>query len=163
MSQSLSIREAREDEVRFLSDLALRSKAYWGYSREFLDACRSELTVDAARIDSDDYLSFVAVQGATIIGFYAVERLSDDDYELEALFVEPTYIGTGVGRTLINHATTTLSQRSAARLIIQGDPNATQFYLTAGGRQIGERESGSVPGRYLPLFEIEIKRPGNRL
>lgn len=155
--QSLNIRDAFPDEARLLSDLALLSKAHWGYSQNFLDSCRSELTVDPAQIGSDSYQYFAAVEGDVIIGFYALERLSDDDYELEALFVDPGHIGTGIGRALIKHATRMLSQRGAARLIIQGDPNATQFYVAAGGRQIGARESASIPGRHLPLFEIEIR------
>ena len=156
VSQSLNIREAFPDEARLLSDLALLSKAHWGYSQDFLDSCRPELTVDPAQIGSDSYQYYAAVEGDVIIGFYALERLSDDDYKLEAIFVEPKRIGTGIGRALIKHATRMLSQRGATRLIIQGDPNATQFYVAAGGRQIGARESASIPGRHLPLFEIEI-------
>ena len=156
MSQSPNIREAFPEEARLLSDLALLSKAHWGYSQDFLDACRSELAVEPDQIGSDCFQYFAAVDGDVIIGFYALERLSDDEYELEALFVAPGHIGTGIGRALITHAKHMLSQHGAARLIIQGDPNATQFYVSAGGRQIGARESASIPGRHLPLFEIEI-------
>jgi predicted N-acetyltransferase YhbS len=75
---------------------------------------------------------------------------------MDALFVDPDHIGTGVGRTLMNHALQLLSQCGAAHLLIQGDPNATRFYLAAGGRQVGTRESASIPGRFLPMFEIDI-------
>lgn len=156
VSKSPSIREAVPDEAGSLSDLAMRSKAHWGYAREFLDSCRSELTVDPDQIGSDTYQCFVAVEGDVVIGFYTLKSLSDDDYELEALFVAPEHIGTGIGRALLAHAKHLLLGRGATRLIIQGDPNATQFYVAAGGRQTGTRESGSVPGRYLPLFEIRI-------
>lgn len=157
MPNSLVHREALPHEARQLSDLALRSKAYWGYSQEFMDSCRAELTVDSTRIGSDGYHCVVAVERDVIVGFYALEHLFDDEYELVALFVEPARIGTGIGRSLIQHAIETVSQRGAARLIIQGDPNATGFYLAAGGREIGNRESDSIPGRYLPLFEIQIR------
>ena len=40
--------------------------------------------------------------------------------------------------------------------MIQGDPNASKFYEAAGARLVGTRESGSVPGRDLPLYEIDI-------
>jgi GNAT superfamily N-acetyltransferase len=162
VSRSLDIRNAFPDEARFLSDLAMRSKAHWGYSQDFMNSCRSELNVDPANMSSDSYQYFAAVERDHIIGFYALERLSDSDYELEALFVEPGYIGTGIGRALIRHATKLLSQRGAARLIIQGDPNAIEFYIAAGGRQIGTRESASIPGRYLPLFEIDIDIGSNQ-
>jgi predicted N-acetyltransferase YhbS len=139
-----------------LSGLALRSKAHWGYSQDFIGSCRAELTVDASQIGSRRYQYVVAIERGAIVGFYALEHLSSGDYELEALFVEPAHIGRGLGRSLVKHATRTLSQRGADRLIVQGDPNATGFYVAAGGRQIGNRESGSIPGRYLPVFEIEI-------
>ena len=141
-----------------MSSLALRSKAHWGYSREFLDACKAELTVDSARFGTNEYEYFVCSDGESILGFYALEKLSTDDYELEALFVEPAYIGTGIGRSLMQHAIRTATQCGAARLVIQGDPNANDFYIAAGARQTGNRESISIPGRFLPVFEIDIKR-----
>ena len=156
---SHSIREARSEEASSLSELALRSKAHWGYSQEFLDSCRSELTVDPDRIGSEDYQCFVAVDEDEVLGFYTVKKVSDGVYELEGLFVEPQHIGTGVGRSLIQRAVRSLSRQGAARLIIQGDPNANDFYVAAGARQIGSRESGSISGRYLPLFEIDIENP----
>ena len=90
------------------------------------------------------------------IGFYAMKNVSGNAYELEGLFVEPVHIGAGVGRSLVQHATELLSDLGAERLIIQGDPNAVRFYIAAGARQTGTRESGSIPGRHLPLFEIDI-------
>ncbi len=155
----MKIREARSEEAESLSHLALRSKGHWGYSREFLEACRSELAVDESRIGTEDYSCFVAHTEDTIIGFYTLERLSARCFELEALFVEPEHIGKGVGRRLIQHVFRNLTERRARRLIIQGDPNATAFYIAVGGRQIGTRESASIAGRQLPLFEIAI--PGN--
>lgn len=139
-----------------LSALALRSKAHWGYPRDFLEACRPELAVDASRIGSEDYRCFVAVENDSIAGFYTVESISAGAWELDALFVEPARIGTGVGRSLVQHAVHLLTECGATRLIIQGDPNAADFYRAAGARKVGTRESGSIPGRYLPLFEIDI-------
>ncbi len=156
MSSSLKIREAFPQEANLLSRLALRSKAHWGYSQDFLDACRSELTVDVSRLGTDDYQCFAALYGDSIVGFYVLESVAADSYELDALFVEPEYIGGGVGRSLIQHAVGRLSEQGAKRLIIQRDPHATEFYVAAGARQVGTRASASIPGRELPLFEIDI-------
>ena len=156
MTALATMREAYPDESEFLSQLALRSKAYWGYSNEFLEFCREELTVEASRLRDDSYQCFVAEKSNVIIGFYTLSFVSDDACELEALFVEPEHIGQGVGRMLLTHATRLLSRRGVRRLTIQGDPNATRFYLAAGALPIGERESGSIPGRFLPVFEIDL-------
>ena len=156
MSDSPLIRQAVSDEAAHLSALALRSKAYWGYPEDFLEACRAELTVEPHRLRDDRYRCFVAVENDAISGFYAVEPVSETVFELEALFVEPDRIGRGIGRLLIRHALDTLAKRNATRLLIQGDPHATEFYLAAGARRIGWRPSDSIPGRSLPLFEIDI-------
>ena len=147
------IRRIRRSEAGFLSELALRSKAYWGYTREFIEACRDELTVD-----EDHYENFFcAEQDDTLVGYYGMTPIDETRVELEALFVEPSAIGRGIGKALIQHAIATASGRGAKRMQIQGDPNATAFYVAAGARQVGERASGSIPGRRLPLFEIELK------
>ncbi|MCB0198170.1 MAG: GNAT family N-acetyltransferase, partial [Anaerolineae bacterium] len=92
----------------------------------------------------------------TIVGFYALVSLSSTEIELEAMFVEPAYIGRGYGRALIEHAKATAKSLHASDLIIQGDPNAARFYRAAGGQLTGQRESASIPGRYLPTFVIPL-------
>ena len=154
---SFKIRTAIPDEAANLSRLAIRSKAYWGYSQEFLDACRQELSVSPSEIKADEYHHAVAENDNDILGFYALKRLTGKKFELEALFVEPDHIGTGIGRALMTHAIKSArSQGGTSSIIIQSDPYAAQFYEAAGGMLIGERESGSIPGRYLPLYEITL-------
>ena len=121
-----------------------------------MEACRDELTVDANRLGAENYECFVAIEGDSILGYYSLEDKTHGDFELDALFVDPPHIGTGLGRSLIHHAVQNLAKRDAKRLIIQGDPNAVRFYEAAGAKQIGTLESGSIPGRDLPLFEIVI-------
>lgn len=147
------IRAASADESQRLSELALRSKGHWGYPDDFLEACRDELLVEPG----PDREYFCAQYGDTIAGFYGLTRLDDDCVELEALFVEPTLIGRGFGRQLLEHAIAHARRSGATRMLIQGDPNAERFYRAAGGVKVGERPSGSIPGRVLPLFEITLK------
>ena len=45
-TQKWQIRQALPSEVEYLSELAFRSKSYWGYSDCFMQACLAELTVD---------------------------------------------------------------------------------------------------------------------
>ena len=149
----MDIRPVRPGEARSLSDLALRSKGHWGYPDEFLNACRDELRV----VLGPDRDYFCIEHGGNIAGFYGLLRLKDDTVELEALFVEPALIGRGFGRQLLQHAIARAGKKGATRMLIQGDPNADQFYRAAGGVRVGERPSGSIPGRVLPLFEIPLK------
>lgn len=157
MTESIAIRPARSEESQLLSELAFRSKAYWGYSPEFMAACRAELSVSEADIASPRRHYVLAESDGNILGYYALERLSAIEYELEALFVEPQHIGQGIGRQLIEHAKSYARGIGARSLLIQGDPNAERFYIAAGGCRIGERESGSIPGRCLPEFRIVLE------
>jgi len=150
------LRKARENEAEILSDLAIRSKAYWGYDSDFMNACLVELTYSFDDIKNKHF--FVAEQDSSIVGFYALDRLLNTEMELDALFVDPAYIGKGFGRILINHAKNKAIALGASKIVIQGDPNAKNFYISAGGIITGERESASIPGRYLPTFTIELDR-----
>ena len=148
------IRAATASEAGDLSALAMRSKAHWGYSVEFMQACRGELSYSADYIRENPV--FVAQAEAAVVGFYAFERVSGSEAELTAMFVAPEHIGRGFGRALITHAKDTARRQGFESIIIQGDPNAIAFYQAAGGVRCGERESGSIPGRVLPLFRIRL-------
>ena len=121
-----------------------------------MKACHEELSVSPSNIESNKFHYSVAVSENRIVGYYGLERLSDTLFELRALFVEPGHIGTGIGRALISHAKNYVLYNDGSTIIIQSDPNACHFYQAVGGVLTGERESGSIPGRYLPIFEINL-------
>ncbi len=158
MTGHSKVRAAAHGEAAALSSLAMRSKAHWGYSDEFMTACREELTYSGSQIESDNYEFFVCQSEGRIAGFYALKLLTPSSAELEALFVEPDMIGRGLGRTLIEHAKEKAYDLGIRQLVIQGDPNAETFYVAAGGARDGQRESGSIPGRFLPIFRINLLR-----
>jgi GNAT superfamily N-acetyltransferase len=147
------VRDARPDEAAALSDLAFRSKAHWGYDDAFMEACRDELRVARADIETGGVL--VAETDRAIVGFAA---LSGDppDAELEAMFVDPGVIRTGTGTRLLAAALERARARGYRRLLIESDPNATGFYEHQGATRIGDRESASIPGRRLPLLALDL-------
>ena len=153
----VEIRRAESSEAGRLSELALRSKAHWGYSEDFMRACTEELSYTPEEVAAGCF--HVLEDAGEVRGFYALIKISPTALELEAMFVEPGHIGRGYGRALMEHA---LGEARATehieRLVIQADPNAISFYESAGARLIGERESDSIPGRTLPLFEIDVTR-----
>lgn len=145
----MRIRSAGEDELGQLSDLALRSKAAHGYSAEFLEACREELTITAARLANETIL--VAEESGSRLGFVAV-AIHHDCAALMDLFVEPDHRGCGVGSRLFQTAVETARSVGATRLEIEADPHAEDWYRKRGAERIGEAPSGSIPGRILPLL-----------
>jgi len=134
----------------------MRSKAYWGYDEEFMSLCRSELTRSPEQISAPRFDFQVCWFDNEPVAFYALERINADVAELEAMFVEPQHIGSGIGRLMIEHAKARAKTQGLKRMIIQGDPHADSFYRAAGAQQCGSRPSCSIPGRQLPLYELTL-------
>jgi GNAT superfamily N-acetyltransferase len=149
-----TIRSAEPVECGALSDLALRSKGYWGYDRDFLEACREELTVDPA--DVDRLRVTVAEEDGEPVGFYAIGG-EPPEGEIWFFFVAPERIGTGIGRALWRHCVVTATRIGLSRIRIESDPNALGFYLSRGAVQVGETPSQSIPGRSNPLLSLDVE------
>lgn len=144
------LRPATPDEHAALSDLCLRSKAYWGYERSFLEACRSELSVRPG----DDVI--VAERDGILAGMAQI-TLTAEVADLEKLFVDPPFIGLGLGRHLFERCASEARRMGVNRLTIEADPGAVQFYEAMGAIRVGTAPSASIPGRMLPLLEYRIR------
>jgi GNAT superfamily N-acetyltransferase len=147
------IRNAAPDEGGMLSRLAFRSKAFWGYDRAFMAACRDELAVSRADLLHGDVR--VACVDGQVAGFH---HLSKDgcEGEIEAFFVERSMIGKGVGRLLWRDMIELAAAHGLTAIQCQADPWAEGFYAAMGMTRIGARESASIPGRFLPLLRLAL-------
>ncbi|QRP49351.1 GNAT family N-acetyltransferase [Amycolatopsis sp. FDAARGOS 1241] len=148
----LRLRAAEPHEAAAITELARRSKAYWGYSREFLDRVREDLTVHAHQIRAGNVV--VAEDGTTLLGYYRLGGAPPDG-ELADLFVDPGAIGTGLGRRLWDHAVGQARERGFRSLELEADPNAEPFYLHVGATKTGERQVAS--GRTLPVLRVDLR------
>lgn len=148
------IRRAVSGEGVELSALAMRSKAYWRYDAAFLEACRAALTISEKYIAENEV--FVIMQSSTIVGFCAL-IIDGNSAELDNLFVDPPFIGTGCGRLLWDKAVEMAKKMGIRVLTIDADPFAEDFYRKMGAVKVGESESTVVPGRMLPRMEIVIQ------
>ena len=143
-------------EAGFLSKLAFRSKAHWGYSDQFMQTCLGELTIDEPYIEENPVFTIEVEK--SVIGFYALEHVSATEAELGYMFIEPAFIGRGYGRKLMDHARQQAYKSGFTKIIVQADPHAEQFYRTAGGILVGTRPSASIPDRDLPVYKIDLDR-----
>lgn len=147
------IRRARTDEAELLRALAHRSKAFWPYPESFLEAVRPLLQLDASDIaesevwvlDADDHP----------VGWHRV-TLHGQRAELEDLWLEPAWIGTGMGRILFEHAAGLARSHGASRLEWDAEPYAEGFYRAMGGIEIGRSASAAVEGRTLPRMRLAL-------
>jgi N-acetylglutamate synthase-like GNAT family acetyltransferase len=149
------LRAARTDEARPLTELALRSKGHWGYDQAFLDACRAELTFTPDDVAGGCIV--VAEAAGEVVGCYSLDG-EPPDGELGNMWVEPEWIGTGLGRRLWQDAMSTAGKTGFETLRITAEPQAEGFYRAMGAHRIGELPSGSIPGRVLPLMQVQVAR-----
>ena len=150
---ALSIRSARASELPSLTELCLRSKAYWGYDGDFIEACRAEFAIAPAELHTSA-IAVAEVSGAP--AGMAQVRIEDGTCDLLKLFVEPAQIGRGVGVALFDWAVAQGRSCGASKMTIESDPNAEPFYRRMGARTVGAAASGSIPGRALPLLELAL-------
>ncbi|MEQ9364196.1 MAG: GNAT family N-acetyltransferase [Leptospirales bacterium] len=152
------VRRAYPDETEDLTRLAVRSKAHWGYSREFLAAAHADLAVDTARIGTGRV--FVVERNAELIGFCSLElsAATPDRAELIQCFVHPDWMGQNYGRLLWNYTVRKLRSDypAVSRLVVVSDPNAVGFYQKCGARPDGYEASIADPKRLLPRLVYEI-------
>jgi GNAT superfamily N-acetyltransferase len=157
---TIEIRPGTPAECEALSDLAMRSKAHWGYDANFLAACRADLTVDPA--DVQRLRITVAEESGEIVGFYALSGGAPEG-ELTFLFVEPGRIGAGLGRTLWEDCLATAARIGLSRIRIESDPFAEGFYTAMGATRVGDVPSQSIPERRLPLLGFDMGDVPNEL
>jgi GNAT superfamily N-acetyltransferase len=149
----MKIRPAREDELGALSELCLRSKALWGYDRDFMERCRAVLTLHPEELRTSRVM--VAEREGVVMGVVQL-MLLEDRAELYKLFVEPEVNGEGIGSALYAWAAETAKAEGAACLMIEADPDAVPFYRSRGARAEGSVASEVQPDRRLPLLRHRL-------
>src|SRR5688500_2384165 len=98
---SLEIVRATPEMAEALTDLALASKRHWVYPEAWLVAWTDTLRITPALIRVNEIQ--VAILAGKLVGFYG---LSFENFtaHLDHLWIEPAYIGQGIGRCLFAHA-----------------------------------------------------------
>jgi N-acetylglutamate synthase-like GNAT family acetyltransferase len=153
MVSDLTMRPARADEAEVLTELVMRSKAHWGYSDEFMERCRAELTIHAEQM-AGARMTVAEAEGRAV----AVATLEGQPprVELGSLFVDPDTIGRGVGRRLLHHMLETARGIGARTVVLDADPHAEPFYEAMGFVRAGAVPSGSIPGRTLNRYAFDL-------
>jgi len=152
--KNIIIREAKPQDAKIMSEIAVRSKAYWGYSQELLSSWKNELTMTSEFIEKG--IGYVAELNGVMIGCWVREAIQSDELTKGFLFIEPQYIGSGCGRLLFDALKEGMRKKGIQSITFDADPNAVGFYLKMGGIKIGEMDSTVVPGRKLPIIKMLI-------
>jgi GNAT superfamily N-acetyltransferase len=152
------IRQARPDECGVLTEIAMRSKAHWGYDAAFMANVRADLEVRPEKFMPGFHV-YILELGREMIGFYSLRPENAEAVVLEDLFVEPQHIGNGYGKQLWDHALVVAQSLGFRKLTLVSDPYAEPFYARQGAIRIGGTESNALAGRMLPLMEYVFTQP----
>jgi L-amino acid N-acyltransferase YncA len=172
----VTIRPETHDDIPAVAALHVRA---WqsGYAgmipAEVLDTLDPEQRAEQRRRwhGADGFLTLVATDGATIVGFATIgpyrhqqDRAVLDPTvgELLAIYLEPTRIGTGVGRALLAEALTALTDRGYREVrlwVLDANARSRRFYEKAGFVADGEHAAYPVtlPSSGDPVLLPELR------
>lgn len=150
-------RSAASFEAPDLSQLARRSKAYWGYGSEQLDVWEQDGSFSIPPEACATGLVGVAEDEAGPVGFYRLSGHAPTG-KLSDLWVAPEAIGTGLGKELAYRAMERARDLGFTALSINSEPNAEGFYAHLGATRVGELPAPlpGEPDRVLPTMVLRI-------
>jgi GNAT superfamily N-acetyltransferase len=145
------IRRGSADERARLKEIAVASKGHWGYEPERVREWADRGDFDRETLDR--LALFVAEADGRAIGWASVESRGEAAW-LADLWVEPAWIGNGVGTSLFRRAAEHARERGARVLEWEAEPNALGFYEKMGARRL--RDSTSEWGRVLSVMGVGL-------
>lgn len=136
-----------------LTELTKRSKAYWGYSNEQIEAWADLLTISPTYIETKTVYKLVLHN--KIVGYYGFFYEDQHAVRLDNLFILPEHIQKGYGRILMDHFLNLLKGTPVKKITLHSEPDAEKFYEKFGFVKTGEKET-SIKDRYLPIMERNL-------
>jgi GNAT superfamily N-acetyltransferase len=133
------IRPVAPDEGERLREIAIAAKGYWGYDRDRVREWANIGDLSPAGLRQKDF--YIASVEGTVVGWAAAIG-KGDVWWLDDLWIEPKWMGKGIGSRLFHHAAERGRRAGRVRMEWEAEPNALGFYEKMGGRHL----RNSVPG-----------------
>lgn len=130
----MKLRRGVPTDIPALDHIAVAAKAHWGYSAQQLALWSEDLAVSMESLHLRPVC--VAEVDNTIIGFAQVAT-DVQPWELWAMWVHPSQMGKGIGKTLLEWAREFAAAGGQAELAVDSDPHAEGFYKALGARVVG--------------------------
>ena len=148
----ISIRPARPQEGDRLREIAVAAKAHWGYDEDWVRGWAAQGDFSQEALAARPVL--VADLGGRAIGF-ATLIAQGDVCVLDDLWIDPDWIGRGIGTRLFEACAERARDLGAKRLEWEAEPNAVGFYQRMGGRYLRESAPTEL-GRRIPVMGLEL-------
>lgn len=160
-AEKMRIERAIRTDAEDLTELTIRSKSHWNYSRQQIENWRNDLTISETYITEKEVYKLIDNENK-IIGYYSYFKMDNLIVKLENLFVKPEFIKRGFGKMLMTDFLQRIKKSNIEKIILDADPNAEKFYEQIGFKVIGKLET-SIKDRFLPIMELKIKPVANNV
>lgn len=100
LTDRFTIRLARPEEANYLTGLAMRSKAHWGYSEDLLRSWEDDMRVDLKSCEAGKV--WIIDNDGVVPGF--AELIIDGTIaSIDDLWIDPPHMRHGYGTALFHH------------------------------------------------------------
>jgi N-acetylglutamate synthase-like GNAT family acetyltransferase len=144
----VSVRVAQPADHERLRELTFESKAHWGYDHDLVRSWADELEFPAS------CERWVAEEDGTIVAWAGLTPPTDGVAILDHLWVDPAWMGRGLGARLFRLAADRARELSAERLEWSAEVNSVGFYEKVGGRKL--RDHVTEWGRLAPWMGLDL-------
>jgi GNAT superfamily N-acetyltransferase len=150
---NLRIRAGVAEEAALLREIAIAAKSHWGYDQAWVRQwVEGGGFSDEALRGRNIYVAEIAGQ---TVGWAALVPKGDVCW-LDDLWIDPSWIGKGVGSQLWRHVAALARAQGALRLEWEAEPNAIGFYEKMGATYLRDSDS-SERDRVLPIMGVTLE------
>jgi GNAT superfamily N-acetyltransferase len=146
------IRSVVLDEGERLRDIAIAAKRYWGYDLDRVKEWAAMGDFSPAGLRQKNF--YIAEVEGRAVGWAAAIG-QGDVWWLDDLWIEPEWMGKGIGSRLFRHAAERARRAGGVRMEWEAEPNALGFYEKMGGHYLRDSEPG-VWGRVNAIMGFDL-------
>jgi GNAT superfamily N-acetyltransferase len=154
-ARHIHVRRARADDGPRLREIARSSKGHWGYPPERVAEWAAGLDLSPAALRKKEF--YVAEVAGSVVGWSSLIPRGEVCW-FDDLWIDPAWIGQGVGTRMFRHAVGRAQEVGASRIELEAERHALGFYKKMGARYIRDSEPG-VWGRTNAVVAIAIAQP----
>ncbi|MFV0305218.1 MAG: GNAT family N-acetyltransferase [Moheibacter sp.] len=150
--EDMIFEKASISDTEELSNVAIRSKRHWGYSKEAMELWNQNLTI------TEGFLKTHTVIKATledeIVGFFALEEIKPTT-RIAQYWVDTPYMRKGYGSAMFKYLKEFLNQHHVEKATVVLDPNGLAFFEKKGAKVLDKIEH-KVKNKHLLIVEFPI-------
>lgn len=135
-----------------LSELAIRSKRHWGYSKEAMELWNVNLTITEEFMNSHTIIK--ATLEDDIVGFFALEEIQPTT-RIAHYWVDTPFMRKGYGSAMFKYLKEFLKSKNVSKATVVLDPNGLAFFEKKGAKVLNKIEH-KVKNKFLLIVEIPI-------